>query len=189
MCTAQKCFSKIVHIHKKEKKWKPETSPTSCLLTTQVGIATSEAGLSVLCEKHRINKVRLSLSTQTVTGYILCKTWRCTVSFPVGTHVMFEWKIQCDQSVPCRCFSTDVISDKQQVLVKRQILLLAQDWSGKKYLVLFAELLSNWHLRFINIKCAHTTHRFFVEQSLHRSTESCFGKLVGKCVNSGSVTL
>lgn len=86
MRTVQKCFAKIVHIHKKEKKWKPETSPTSCLLTTQVGIATSEAGLSVLCEKHRINKVRLSLSTQTVTGYMLCKTWRCTIrdAFPSG---------------------------------------------------------------------------------------------------------
>lgn len=128
MCTVHKCFSKIVHIHKKEKKWKPETSPTSCLLTTQVGIATSEAGLSVLCEKHRINKVRLSLSTQTVTGYILCKTWRCTVgdAFPSGhTSCLSERYSVISQ---CPAGVSPFISDKQQVLVKIKILPLALIW-------------------------------------------------------------
>lgn len=49
------------HTQEETEKHKKKPSPTSSLVTTSVGIATSKAGFATLCEKYRINEVRVSL--------------------------------------------------------------------------------------------------------------------------------
>lgn len=71
---------------RRENKWKPKPSPTSSLVTTGVGIATSVAGLGTLCEKYRINKVRISVWSERWydrDGLCYIKTWSFTV-FKMG---------------------------------------------------------------------------------------------------------
>lgn len=64
------CFQELHHVFSVEmllqnnphiQEEKKKTSPTSSLVTTRVGIATSEAVLATLCENYRINKVRVGL--------------------------------------------------------------------------------------------------------------------------------